>query len=296
MFKKEAPFIPVNEFSGIITELNCKSSDSFGLKVGDKVFGCAENGSLATETICPLKNIYKCPDSVDLTQVAGFEINYGTSYHGLVDVAKIKAGDLLLVLGASGGVGITAIDIGKALGCKVIAVASTAEKLEVCRKAGADILLNYNKTLNGGKSLKALLKEAKVYGKIDVVYDPVGGEFSEQALRSLAWGGRFLVIGFASGGTKPKDAIPKIPLNLALLNERQILGTLLGGWKLTDENTGNRKNMAKMMEMLKEGKLKPLISKEYNFSNFQNAFEDMMSRKVIGKVIVTPNLSKKSNL
>lgn len=297
MFKRKAPFVPVVEVSGIITELkNNEKTEHLGFKVGDRVFGTSESGSLATESICRLEQLYKPPNNVNLKKLAGFEINYGTTYHALVDVAEIKEKETLLVLGASGGVGMTAIDLGKALNCKVIAVASTDEKLEECKKAGADILINYNKSTNGGKDLKTLLKEFKVYGKIDVVYDPVGGEYSEQALRALRWGGRLVVIGFAAGGTTPKNAIPKIPLNLALLNERKIVGALLGGWKMTDNNEGNRENMKKMMDLVAKGKLKPVVSKEYTLNEVHDAFHSMMNRKVIGKVIVIPTLETKSKL
>jgi len=189
------------------------------------------------------------------------------------------------VLGASGGVGMSAIDLGKALGCTVIACASTAEKLECCRKAGADVLINY--VMDGDGNFKQALKDADVYGEVDVVYDPVGGKWSEVAIRSMAWGGRHIVIGFASGGANPKSAIPKIPLNLTLLNERQIVGCFWGPWKMRN-NEHNRRNIDTMMKMVAEGKLNPVISKRYTFSNFMQAFDDMMSRKVIGKITISP--------
>merc|ERR1712218_636349 len=143
--------------------------------------------------------------------------------------------------GASGGVGVSAIDLGKALGATVIACASTAEKLNFCKAAGADYLINYEKD-----NLRIELKKLKKDGAVDVVYDPVGGRWAEPALRSMGWGGRFLVIGFAAGGEVPKSAIPSLPLNLALLNERQILGVLWGGWKARDGNKGNAANIASM--------------------------------------------------
>lgn len=291
MFKRTAPFVACTEVAGIILEVNAtRETNPHGFKVGDKVFGTSVSGSLATEAICQLDALYQCPESVDPTLVAGFETNYGTTYHALVDIAQVKEEkkETLLVLGASGGVGMSAIDLGKALGCRVVACASTQKKLQFCADAGADVLINYNKRTNGGKDLKTLLKEAGVYGKIDVVYDPVGGEFSEHALRALAFGGRFLVIGFAAGGATPTSAIPKIPLNLALLNERQIQGCLFGAWRMRDGNRQNRKNMATMMLLIEQKKLTPLVSKVYDFSTYVQAFDELMNRKVVGKIVVAP--------
>ena len=159
-----------------------------------------------------------------------------------------------------------------------MACASSPEKLEMCRSAGADVLINYSKG-----DFKKLLKKHGVYGSVDVVYDPVGGKLSEPCMRALAWGGRFIVIGFASGGSNPKSGIPKIPLNLALLNERKILGVFWGAWKM-QHSEENRENMRKMMSMVSSGKLKPKITKLYDMSNFMQAFDDMSNRRVMGKV------------
>jgi len=196
----------------------------------------------------------------------------------------MKAGERLLVLGASGGVGASAIDLGKALGATVIACASTEEKLEFCKAAGADHLINYEKD-----DLRAELKKIKMDGRVDVVYDPVGGRWSEPALRSMGWGGRYLVVGFAAGGEVPKNAIPSLPLNLALLNERQILGVLWGMWKARDGNKGNAQNIATMMKMVQEGRLKPVVSRVYPLEgSFREACDDIMGRRVMGKVCVQP--------
>ena len=200
--------------------------------------------TVAEYALVPTPNAYKVPEGVDPSLVAGFEVNYGTAYHGLVDIAKMKEGETVLVLGASGGVGLAAVDLCKALGAKVVACASTSGKLAVCKKAGADVLINYVE--GGGGNFKKALKEAGVYGDIDIVWDPVGGKFTEPAVRSLAFGGRLVVVGFASGGANPKSAIPKLPLNLALLNEREILGCLWGGWKMRDGNEQNTHNVQHM--------------------------------------------------
>jgi len=287
MMPKPAPHVPCNEIAGEVIEVG---PDVTNFKVGDKVFGTCFTGGLSTEALCRQDDLYKIPDGVDPNLVAGMEVNYGTTYHALVDVAEMKEGETLLVLGASGGVGMAAIDLGKALGCTVIACASTQAKLEACKAAGADVLINYTKG-----SLKTLLKEAGVYGSIDVVYDPVGGDFSEPAIRALAFGGRFIVIGFAAGGDTPKNAIANVPLNLALLNERKIVGCLWGAWKMRNPEK-NRENTEKMLMLVQQEKLKPVVSKTYNFDNYRDAFEDMMTRKVVGKVIIQPEGAGTSKL
>merc|ERR1712039_93491 len=215
---------------------------------------------------------------------AGFELNYGTTYHGIVDLAGLTSGETLLVLGGSGGVGAAAIDIGKAIGAHVIACASSKEKLEFCKTMGADHVINYE-VEDLRQSLKTLGKD----GSIDVVYDPVGGRWAEPAMRSLGWGGRFVVCGFAAGGETPKNAIPQMPLNLALLNERKILGVFWGAWKARDKNRGNSQNIATMMRWVQEGRLKPIISRVYPMeTSFQQACDDIMHRRVMAKVCVQP--------
>lgn len=214
------------------------------------------------------------------------QINYGTTYHALVDIAALKEGETVLVLGASGGVGMAAIDIAKALGATVIACASSAGKLAACKDAGADLLVNYTEG-DFRKSIKTSIQELGVEG-IDVVYDPVGGQFAEPSMRSLAWGGRYLVVGFAAGGTTPAKAIPKMPLNLALLSERKILGVFWGAWKMLDNNETNSQNIAKMMTMIQEGKLKPVVSQVFPLQDYKGAFKALAARKVIGKIQVGP--------
>ena len=286
--KRDPPFVPASEVCGRILELG-EGVDG-GWAVGDLLFGTTGAGALGEEACVYPEGFYKLPSGVDPNIGAGFELNYGTTYHGLVDIAKLTEGETLLVLGASGGVGMSAIDIGKAVGANVIACASTAEKLAACKRAGADVLVNY---VEG--DFKKKLKAAGVYGSVDVVYDPVGGKWSETAMRSLGWGGRLVVIGFASGGANPKTAIPRIPLNLALLNERKILGCFWGSWKMQhlDEN---RENIDTMMKWVQSGRLKPVVSKTYSLEHFMGAFDALMSRKVIGKITIAPSVDEKSRL
>eukprot|EP00924_Labyrinthula_sp_SR-Ha-C_P016214 maker-scaffold_52-snap-gene-0.2-mRNA-1 protein AED:0.01 eAED:0.01 QI:59/1/1/1/1/1/2/16/349 len=284
---KPFPHVPTDEVAGIVEKVG---SEVKNLKPGDFVFGTCLSGGLSEKAICAAENLYKVnpgpsgPNNESLKKLAGFEVNYGTTYHGLVHIGKVKKGEVVLVLGGSGGVGMACIDLAKALGCKVIAAASTDEKLKACKQQGADEVLNYSK-----EDLKTGLKRIGAYGKVDVVFDPVGGKFSEPALRSLAFHGRFLVIGFASGGANPKSGIPKIPLNLALLNEREILGVFWGPWRLRKGNgEKNRKAMEDMISMINEGKLNPTVSRVYNFTNYEGAFNEIMGRKVIGKVLIEP--------
>lgn len=280
IMKKEAPFVPASEVSGEVVEVG-EGCEEHGFKVGDRVFGTTMDGGLQQFALLPADGVYALPPSVPVDVGAGFELNYGTTYHGLKDIARLRAGETLLVLGASGGVGMAAIDIGVALGAEVVACASTAAKLAACEAAGATTLVNYT-----DGSFKAALKEAGVYGNVDVVYDPVGGAFAEVAMRALGWGGRYVVVGFAAGGATPKDAIPSFPLNLALLNEREILGCFWGAWKVRDGNEGNRKNVDEMLALVAAGKLKPLISKTYRLDQYAEAFDAMMTRKVVGKIVI----------
>jgi len=232
MFKPQTPYVPGSEVCGEIIEIG-EGVDAAEFRLKDKVFGMTSTGGLQGETILLANKCYKLPTGVDVNVAGGFELNYGTTYHGLVDLAHLTEGETVLILGASGGIGMAAIDIAKAHGCTVVACASTAEKLMACEEAGADLCLNYSvpsTETSPAKHFKQLLRDSEVYGEIDIVFDPIGGKLSEVAMRALGWGGRFIVIGFASGGAQPKTAIPRFPINLALLNERQIIGCFWGAW------------------------------------------------------------------
>ena len=207
-------------------------------------------------------------------QAAGFCITYATSYYGLKQRANIQPGETLLVLGAAGGVGITAIQVAKALGAKVIAAASTEDKLDFACAAGADMRINYST-----ENLKDKVKELTGGRGADVIYDPVGGEFSEQAYRAIAWYGRYLVIGFAAG------SIPKIPLNLPLLKAGDILGVFWGGWAARDPS-GSQQNFTELLQMVEDDVLKPITTEVYDFEEYVEAFACLTERRARGKVIL----------
>ncbi|MET0457867.1 MAG: NADPH:quinone oxidoreductase family protein, partial [Ilumatobacteraceae bacterium] len=216
------------------------------------------------------------PDGVDLTAAAGFLTTYGTSYHALKDRANIQPGESLLVLGAAGGVGLAAVELGAVMGAHVIAAASSDEKLEACRRFGAAETVNY-----ADVDLKAWLKEHTGGKGVDVVYDPVGGALSEPALRSMAWKGRFLVIGFAAGD------IPRVPLNLPLLKGCSIIGVFYGehGTRSPHEQ---RELVDELIGMLAEGRINPSVTAQFTLDQSSDALRELMDRKVVGKAVVLP--------
>ena len=270
-FKPELPFTPGSDIAGIVKAVG---SEVKHLKVGDEVFGFVAHGGFAEEVIVPSNACFPKPPNMDFSTAASFMMAYGTSYHALKDRAQIKAGETLLVLGASGGVGLAAVELGKLMGAKVIAAASSDDKLALCKEYGADETINY-----ATEDLKKRLKELTDGKGVDVVYDPVGGHYSEDALRSTAWEGRFLVVGFAAG------EIPKIALNLALLKGCAIVGVFWGGFAMKTP----KKNMANTMELMQwyaEGKLKPHIHAIYPLAEAPKALEEMMNRQVKGKIVI----------
>jgi len=277
VFSMEPPFTPCNEFCGTVTVVG----EGCQLKPGDVVFGrsATVNGTLRDEVNVHESVVYPAPAGIDPHILAGLETNYGTTIHALRDVAKLQPGERLCVLGASGATGIAAIELGKAMGATVVACASSPEKLAACKAVGADVLIDYSEPGFKGR----LKKDAG--GPLDVVYDPVGGEYSEVAMRALGFGGRFLVIGFASGGTQPDRAIPRFPINLALLNERQIQGVLWGTWKFKNPDA-NRRNINDLVAMLLTGKLRPKTPKVYPLERFKEAMDLMMNRQAIGKICI----------
>lgn len=265
--KPPFPFSPGSECSGIITEL---ADDVPHLKVGDRVAAMVPNGAFATEVLTPMIVTWPIGD-MPFDIAAGLALVYGTSYYALKQRAQLQEGETILVLGAAGGVGLAAVELAKAMGAKVIAAASTDEKLAVCKEHGADELINY-----ATEDLKARMKEL---GGCDVVYDPVGDKYAEPALRSLKWYGRYLVIGFAGGD------IPKIPLNLALLKSVDIRGVFWGTWtmKSPKEHQGN---MGEIISFYKAGKINPRISGAYDLEDFANAFDELYGRRAMGKVVL----------
>jgi NADPH2:quinone reductase len=270
-FKPELPFTPGSDIAGIVKEVGDGVTH---LKVGDAVFGFVAHGGLAEEVIVPGNACFPKPPQMDYPIAASFMMAYGTSYYALKDRAKLLEGETLLVMGASGGVGLAAVELGKLMGAKVIAAASTQEKLELCKEYGADELINYTT-----QDLKSTIKELTQGKGVDVVYDPVGGDFSEQALRGTAWNGRFLVVGFAAG------AIPKVPLNLPLLKGASIVGVFWGGFAMKYPKE-NMSNTMTLMQWYAEGKLNPHIHKTVPLEDTKEALEEMMNRKVKGKMVV----------
>ncbi|RZS90471.1 NADPH:quinone oxidoreductase family protein [Aquimarina brevivitae] len=269
--KPELPFTPGSDVSGVVKEVG--SSVKY-LKVGDEVFGFVMQGGYAETVAVPSNMCFKKPPKMEFPVAASFMIAYGTSYHALKDRAQLKSGETLVVLGASGGVGLAAVELGKLMGAKVIAVASTDEKLKLCKEYGADALINYTE-----EDLKSRIKELTDGQGADVIYDPVGGKYSEQALRAIAWEGRYLVIGFAAGD------IPKIPLNLTLLKGCAIVGVFWGNFAMKSPQR-NLENTQQLMQWMDTGKLTPYIHKVYALEEAPAALEDMMERKVKGKVVI----------
>lgn len=270
-FKPECPFTPGSDLSGIVKAVG---SEVKHVKPGDEVVGTVTYGAFAEEVLVPKRNCFPKPPGMSFEHAASFLLTYGTSYHALKDRAKIKEGETMLVLGAAGGVGLSAVELGNLMGAKVIAAASTDEKLELCKAYGASETINY-KT----EDLRARLKEITEGKGVDVVYDPVGGKFSELAFRSTAWNGRHLVVGFAAG------EIPKIPLNLALLKSSQIVGVFWGRFAMEFPNE-NMANTFQIVQWMAEGKVKPHIHATYPLAEAEKALEEIINRTVQGKVIL----------
>lgn len=271
--KPPTPFVPGMEVAGVISGLG---DGVQGVKAGDRVIAATMLGGFAEKAPVPASQVVPMPEAMSFEEGAALTTIYGTSYHALKDRARLKEGETILVLGAAGGVGIATVQLAKAMGARVIAAASSAEKLEFCKQNGADEVINYTE-----EDLKARTKELTSGKGVDVVYDPVGGDFSEAALRASGWDARYLVVGFAAG------PIPKIPLNLALLNSRNIMGVFWGAW-VGREPRANAQNLKEIFDFFEAGKLKPQISASYTLEDYAKAFEDLLDRRVKGKVVLTP--------
>ncbi len=270
-FKPPFPFSPGGEASGVISAVGEKVSH---LKVGDRVMALTGWGSCAEQIAVPAYNILPMPDAMDFTTAAAFSMTYGTAMHALKQRGALQAGETLLVLGASGGVGLAAIEIGKAMGARVIAAASSAEKLEVARQAGADELINYQ-----DEDIRERLKTLTKGQGVDVVIDPVGGDMSETVLRSIAWNGRMLVIGFASG------TIPSLPANLPLLKGAAVIGVFWGSFAQRQPQD-NVANFQQLFAWFAEGKLKPLVSQTFALEDTAQAINTLAARKAVGKLVI----------
>ena len=271
-FKPPLPFSPGSELSGVVKEVGAGVTN---VKPGDKVIAVTTFGAFAEEVKTEAGRLLPMPEGMSFEEAASFVLTYGTTDHALRDRGQLKAGESLLVLGAAGGVGVAAIEVGKALGAHVIACASSDEKLEVCRQHGADETINYSaedlreriKALTGGKG-------------VDVIYDPVGGPYAEPAFRSIAWRGRHLVIGFAAG------EIPKLPLNLALLKGASVVGVFWGDFTRR-EPQAFAESARQLARWYQEGKLKPHVSARFPLEKAADAMNLLASRKAKGKVVVT---------
>ena len=270
-FKPELPFSPGGEVAGKIDALGQGVTD---FKIGDPVMAMTLSGGFSEQIIIDAKALLRRPVSMDGVTAAGFTMTYGTSMHALKQRANLKPGETLLVLGAGGGVGLAAVEIGTAMGATVIAAASSSKKLSAAKKAGATYFINYQED-----NLRDRLKEIVGKDGVDVVYDPVGGDLFEAALRSTSWKGRILVVGFASGN------IPKVPVNLALLKGCAIVGVFWGAFRLKETLLDN-KNFEQLFSWYDEGRIKPLVSESYPLSEAAKALRRLMDREAIGKIVL----------
>lgn len=272
-FQPEMPFSPGGEVAGVAKAVGDKVSH---VKVGDRVMAGTGWGGFAEEVRGKASNVFPIPEGISFVQAAATMMTFGTSYHALVNRAELKAGETLMVLGAAGGVGTAAIQIGKALGAKVIAAASSDDKLDYCKTLGADMTINYSK-----EDLKEAAKQLTESKGVDVIYDPIGDRFTEPALRAIAWKGRYLVVGFAAG------EIPKIPLNLPLLKGCSIVGVFWGGFFRNEPST-NADNFRTIVKWLLEGKVEARVHKEYKLEDVAMAMKELTNKQVKGKIVFVP--------
>lgn len=273
-FKPPLPFSPGGEVAGVIKEVG---EGVTHIKAGARVIAFTGWGGFAQEIAVDASRLLPIPDSMDFVSASAFVMTYGTSIHALADRAQLQKGETLLVLGAAGGVGLASVELGKVMGARVIAAASSDEKLAVCKACGADEVINYS-TEDMRERLKTLTKGQGV----DVIFDPVGSSYAEPALRSMAWKGRYLVIGFAGGD------IPRIPLNLTLLKGCSIVGVFWGAFA-EREPKRNQEHLQTLLRWFSEEKIKPHISATYPLTQAAQALNDMLQRKVRGKVVLLVN-------
>jgi NADPH:quinone reductase len=278
-FKPALPFSPGGEVAGLVKEIG---DGVTAVKVGDKVIVSTGSGGFAEEVLADASRCVPMPESLDFAVASSFFVTYGTSYHALHDRAHLKAGEWLVVLGAAGGVGLSAVELGKAMGAKVVAAASTEEKVALAKKHGADAGFVYPSGPLSKDQQKALSEDIKrlTDGKgADVLYDPVGGDYAEPALRAMNWEGRYLVIGFAAGD------IPRVPLNLTLLKGCDIVGVFWGASIARDPKKG-LDSLKQITNWIAEGKLKPHVSAKIPLARAGEAIRMLMDRKAQGKVVV----------
>lgn len=278
-FKPTRPFAPGGEVSGVISAVG---EGVTRFKVGDRVLASTGWGGFAEKLALEEQRCTPIPDDMPFDEAAAFVLTYGTSYYALKDRGHIKAGETLLVLGAAGGVGLAAVELGKAMGARVIAAASSQEKVDLAVKHGAESGVVYPRgpfDKDGQKALANLIKDACGPNGWDVAYDAVGGDYSEATIRAAGWNGRFLVIGFPSG-------IPKIPLNLTLLKSCDIVGVFWGAAVARDPK-GHAQNLKELMALYAEGKIRPYVSERFPLARAGDAIAHLSSRKAMGKVVIT---------
>jgi NADPH2:quinone reductase len=271
--KPELPFTPGAEFAGVVREVGANVRR---LKVGMRVAAYTAQGAFAEQAVAREAACIPLPDYIDFASASAVTLAYGTSHHAVVDRAALKAGETLLVLGAAGGVGLAAVEIGKALGARVIAAASSAEKLALCTEHGADATIDYS-----NENLRDRIKALTEGCGPDVIYDPVGGEYAEPAFRSIGWRGRYLVVGFANG------EIPKLALNLTLLKGASVVGVFWGQHMQREPELVSAA-MQQIFGWIEEGRLRPHITKRYPLERTADALSDMASRRVSGKIVIEP--------
>jgi NADPH:quinone reductase-like Zn-dependent oxidoreductase len=279
-FKPPRPFSPGSEIAGTVSAVGEGVKD---WKIGDRVIAGLGSGGLREQIAVEAQKLIAVPAGIDLVQASALLMTYGTTIHALKDRGDIRAGETVLVLGAAGGVGLSAVELAKAYGCRVVAAVSSEEKAEACRRAGADDVVVYPRApfdKEASKALAARFKEAVGPGGADIVYDIVGGDYSEPALRSIAWEGRFLVIGFPAG-------IAKMPLNLTLLKSCDIRGVFWGAFAAREPER-NAANIAELFKLWKDGKIAPNVSETYPLEQAHEAIAKLERREAIGKLVVLP--------
>ena len=268
--RAQPPFSPGSEVAGEVIEV---AKDVEGLSPGDRVIALCVYGGFAEEVVVSRSAVLPMPEKMSFRQGASFLLAYGTSYHALKQRAQLKPGETVLVLGASGGVGLTAVELAKTMGTKVIACASSQAKLELTAKYGADEFINYTES-----GFRDRIKELTGGKGVNVIYDPVGGDLFEQAFRAMAWGGRALVIGFVAG-------IPALPLNLPLLKGSSVVGVFYGGFA-ANEPGENIRNNQELLQMFSEGRLRPCLSEGYTLPDVPVVLRKLMDREAMGKLVV----------
>jgi NADPH2:quinone reductase len=279
-FKPSRPFAPGGEIAGVVKSVG---EGVTHIKPGDRVLGNTGWGGMAEELSLEAHRLVKIPDAMPFDDAAAFIMTYGTSHHALKDRANLQPGQTLLVLGAAGGVGLAAVELGKQMGARVVAAASSQAKVDLCIAHGADSGVVYPKgpfDRDGQKALAGLFKDATGPEGAHVIYDPIGDAYAEPALRSIAWEGKYLVVGFAAG------EIPKIPLNLALLKGCDIVGVFWGGWVAKNPER-HQANVAELLKLYAAGKIKPHVSGRFPLAKGADAIKHLASRQAMGKVVIT---------